>query len=53
MTSSELRSDVRAFLDEYNEAFASNNGHRIAALFEPSACGDSAGRRLDPLSSIP
>ena len=33
MTSSELRSDVRAFLDEYNEAFASIDGHRIAALY--------------------
>ena len=31
MTSSELTSDVRAFLDNYNEAFASIDGHRIAA----------------------
>ncbi len=43
MTSSELTSDVRAFLDDYNEAFASINGHRIAALL-PSAYRDSAGR---------
>ena len=33
MTGSELTSDVRAFLDHYNEAFASLNGHRIAALY--------------------
>jgi len=43
MTSSERRSDVSAFLDEYNEAFASIDGHRIAALL-PSAYRDSAGR---------
>ena len=33
MTISELTSDVHAFLDDYNEAFASIDGHRIAALY--------------------
>ena len=33
MTSSELTSDVRAFLADYNEAFASLDGQRIAALW--------------------
>ena len=33
MTNSELTSDVRAFLDDYNEAFASIDGDRIAALY--------------------
>ena len=33
MTNSELTSDVRAFLDDYNEAFASIDGHRIADLY--------------------
>jgi len=33
MTNSELTSDVRAFLDNYNEAFASLDGQRIAALW--------------------
>ena len=33
MTNSELTSGVRAFLDDYNEAFASFDGQRIAALY--------------------
>jgi ketosteroid isomerase-like protein len=33
MTHAELTSDVRAFFEAYNEAFASFDGHRIATLY--------------------
>jgi len=33
MTNSEVASDVRAFFDDYNQAFAAIDGRRIAALY--------------------